>query len=511
MSSTRKPFLLLILDGWGYREDAPDNAISQAKTPNWNRLLKECPHTLIHTHGLHVGLPAEQMGNSEVGHMNIGAGRVVYQDLTRIDAALADGSFENNPSLRNAISQAKAKQKTLHVIGLLSQGGVHSHEAHIFALLKWAASEQVQVAVHVFLDGRDTPPRSAEASLRLLLEICATHPEIRIASMGGRYYGMDRDKRWDRVEPAYRAITEADAEYYFANPIEALHAAYARGENDEFVKQCVIGERVKMQAGDVVIFMNFRADRARQLIAAFVLPNFDGFKRARDLQLNGFISLTEYAEDLPTQVAFEAQSLANALPEYLSAQGRTQLRIAETEKYAHVTFFFSGGREQTFPGESRILVPSPKVATYDLQPEMSCPEVSDKLCTAITSGEFDLIVCNLANPDMLGHTGFLSAAIKAVETVDHALGDIIAAVDATDGAMFVTADHGNLEMMLDPETGQAHTAHTMNPVWLVFRGKQKLRLAAGGALKDIAPSILAWMQLAQPTEMTGRNLITWTD
>jgi 2,3-bisphosphoglycerate-independent phosphoglycerate mutase len=508
--SRPKPVLLLILDGWGHREEPADNAIAQARLPNWQRLLADCPHTLIHTSGLHVGLPDGQMGNSEVGHMNLGAGRIVYQDLTRIDAAIADGSFATNAELLAACDAVNANGATLHVFGLLSPGGVHSHEDHVFAMLRLAAQRGVRrVAVHAFLDGRDTPPRSAEPSLHRLVALCVELGNARVHTICGRYYAMDRDQRWERVEPAYRAITEAQAEFRAPDALAALAAAYARGENDEFVKPTVLDGATPMRDGDAVVFMNFRADRARQLTSVFVRPEFAGFARPRSITLSRFVCLSEYDATLPAAVAFGADTLENTLPEVLAAQGLSQLRIAETEKYAHVTFFFSGGREQQWPGEQRILVPSPKVATYDLQPEMSCPEVTDRLVEAITTQAFDVIICNLANPDMVGHTGDLGAAIKAAEAIDVALGRLRAALERVGGEMLLTADHGNLEMMRDEATGQAHTAHTTGPVPLVYLGR-RARLLPGGALKDVAPSLLHLLGLPQPAQMKGRNLVEFT-
>jgi 2,3-bisphosphoglycerate-independent phosphoglycerate mutase len=502
-----KPVVLMILDGWGHREDPADNALALADLPNWRRLWAERPHTLIHTEGRHVGLPDGQMGNSEVGHMNLGAGRIVYQDLTRIDAAIEDGSFFANPELRAACAAAREAGGTLHVMGLLSPGGVHSHEAHIFAMLDLAAREGVaRVAVHAFLDGRDTPPQSAEPSLRALQDKCAALGNARIATVGGRYHAMDRDKRWERVHRAWDAIVEAQAEQRAPDALAALAAAYARGENDEFVAPTVLDGAQPMRDGDAVVFMNFRADRARQLTAAFVAPDFDGFA-ARRPALSRFVCLAEYDAKLPAPVAYPPDDLRQTFGELLAAQGMTQLRIAETEKYAHVTFFFSGGREELYPGEARILVPSPRVATYDLQPEMSCPEVTAKLVEAIGSGRFDAIVCNIANPDMVGHTGVLEAAIRAAEAVDVAIGAVEAAVRAAGGALLITADHGNLEMMRDPETGQPHTAHTVGPVPFVYVGERAgARLRACGALRDVAPTMLDLLGLPQPAEMTGRSL-----
>ncbi len=513
-----KPVVLLILDGWGHRDDPTDNALALAELPNWRRLWAQRPHTLIHTEGRHVGLPDGQMGNSEVGHMNLGAGRIVYQDLTRIDAAIEDGSFFANAELRAACAAAKTSGGTLHVMGLMSPGGVHSHETHIFAMLDLAAREGVpHVAVHAFLDGRDMPPRSAEPSLRALQAKCDAVGNARIASVGGRYFAMDRDTRWDRLRKAWDAIVEAQGEQRAPDALSALAAAYARGENDEFVAPTVIDggaleSTQPMRDGDAIVFMNFRADRARQLTAAFVSPGFEGFDPpqppARRPQLARFVCLTEYDAKLPAPVAFGSDDLRNTLGDWLAAHGKTQLRIAETEKYAHVTFFFSGGREDLYAGEARILVPSPNVATYDLQPEMSCPELTAKLVDAIGSGRFDAVICNIANPDMVGHTGDLQAAILAAQAVDIAIGAVDAAVREVGGALLVTADHGNLEMMRDPQTGQPHTSHTVGPVPFVYVGDRAgVQLRAGGALRDVAPTILDLMGLPQPAEMSGRSLL----
>ena len=505
---TPKPVMLMILDGWGHREDPTDNALAQANLPHWRRLLAECPHTLIHTSGLRVGLPEGQMGNSEVGHMNLGAGRVVYQELTRIDKDIADGGFSANPALAGACAAARESGGTLHVLGLLSPGGVHSHELHIHAMIRMAVEQGVKkIAVHALLDGRDTPPRSAQASIEALQALCDAHPGVSIGSVGGRYYGMDRDKRWERVARAWEAIVHARAEQRADSAMAALQAAYARGENDEFVAPTVIAEGAPIVDGDAVVFMNFRADRARQLTAALAVDGFDGFDRGHRPRLASLVTLTEYAADLPVEVAYPPASLHDTLPELVARAGLTQLRIAETEKYAHVTFFFSGGVEQVYPGEERILVPSPKVATYDLQPEMSCPEVTDKLVEAIRSQRFDLIVCNIANPDMVGHTGVLAAAIRAAEAVDVAIGRVREAIEQVGGALLVTADHGNLEMMRDPDTGQPHTQHTTGPVPLVYLGARPGGLRDDGALCDVAPTLLDLLGLPVPAAMSGRSLL----
>jgi len=502
-----KPVVLLILDGWGHREETADNALALADLPHWRQLLATCPHTLIHTEGRHVGLPDGQMGNSEVGHMNLGAGRIVYQDLTRIDAAIEDGSFFDNPELNAACAAVKANGGSLHVMGLLSPGGVHSHESHIFAMLELAQRAGVaRVAVHAFLDGRDTLPRSAEPSLRALQAKCDALGNAHIATVGGRYFAMDRDQRWERVRRGWDAIVEAESEHRASDALTALQAAYARGENDEFVAPTVLDGAQPMRDGDAVVFMNFRADRARQLTSAFVDPAFTGFSARRPV-LSSFVCLTEYDARLPASLAFAPDDLRHSFGEVVAEAGLTQLRIAETEKYAHVTFFFSGGREAMFEGEQRILVPSPKVATYDLQPEMSCPELTDKLVDAIQGDSFDVIVCNIANPDMVGHSGILDAAIAAAQAVDIAIGRVSDAVRAAGGALLITADHGNLEMMRDPATGQPHTAHTVGPVPLVYVGSRAATLRAGGALRDVAPTLLALLGLPQPADMSGQSLL----
>ena len=494
------PALLVVLDGWGHAEPADDNAIHVAGTPHWDGLWGGRAHTLISGSGRDVGLPHGQMGNSEVGHMNLGAGRVVHQDLSRIDLAIEDGSFANNPVLTEAIDHARSGR--LHVFGLVSPGGVHSHEDQIAALIEVAEQAGVLVRLHAFLDGRDTPPRSAAASLERFGD--------RVASICGRYYAMDRDARWDRVKAAFDMLTRGKAPYRAGDATVALAAAYERGESDEFVQPTVVGESASEAAvrdGDVAVFMNFRADRARQLTRAFVEDDFDAFPRVRRPRLKDFVTLTRYADDIPAPCAFEPEIVRNSFGEHLSGLGMRQLRIAETEKYAHVTFFFSGGRERPFPGEDRVLVPSPQVATYDRQPQMSAPEVTDRLVTAIESGIYDAIVCNYANADMVGHTGHFDAAVQAVEAVDGCLGRIVAAVEATGGHCLITADHGNVERMRDATTGQAHTAHTSELVPLVYVGPDDVRLDAGGTLSDVAPTLLQLMGLAPPAEMRGRSLL----
>jgi 2,3-bisphosphoglycerate-independent phosphoglycerate mutase len=508
-----RPVVLLILDGFGSREPAPDNAISSAAMPNWKRLLATSPHTTIDASELRVGLPAGQMGNSEVGHLNIGAGRVVYQDFTRIDHAIETGEFARNPVLGDALTLARRNRSALHVLGLLSPGGVHSHERQIAALVAMAAAAGVaRTLVHAFLDGRDTPPRSAAQSLTFMDGECAKASGARIASIIGRYYAMDRDQRWDRVAAAYDLLVDGRAPFSAASAPAALAAAYARGENDEFVKATAIPDRdgrpATMADGDVVVFMNFRADRARQLTRALTDPAFSAFPRARVPKLAAYVCLTSYGEDFAhLPVAFAPQTIHNSFGEYISGLGLRQLRIAETEKYAHVTYFFNGGVEDVYPGEDRILVPSPSVATYDLKPEMSAPEVTDKLVAAIASGKYDAIVCNYANSDMVGHTGNFDAAKRAVEALDACIGRVVAAARNAGGEVLITADHGNAEMMHDPATGQAHTAHTLNRVPFLFVGRPAT-VATGGALQDIAPTLLALMGLPQPPDMTGHPLVT---
>lgn len=509
MTATPKPLVLIILDGFGHSDSPEYNAIYAAKKPNWDRLLASQPNGLISGSGMDVGLPDGQMGNSEVGHMNLGAGRVVYQDFTRVTKAIRDGEFFQNPVLTDAVDKAASAGKAVHILGLLSDGGVHSHQDHLVAMAELAAQRGAEkIYLHAFLDGRDTPPRSAEPSIKLLDDAFARLGKGRTASIIGRYFAMDRDNRWDRVEAAYNLITDGTAEFTAANAVDALHAAYERGESDEFVKATRIGEQVRVEDGDAVVFMNFRADRARELSRAFVEPGFKEFPRQRELKLASYVMLTQYAASIPAPSAFKPESLDNVLGEYLAKNGKTQLRIAETEKYAHVTFFFSGGREEPFEGEERILIPSPKVATYDLQPEMSAPEVTDKIVDAIENQRYDVIIVNYANGDMVGHTGVFEAAVKAVECLDTCVGRIVEALDKVGGEALITADHGNVEQMEDAMTGQAHTAHTCEPVPFVYVGKRKLSIREGGVLADVAPTLLALMGLEQPKEMTGKSIVT---
>jgi len=506
-----KNIVLLILDGWGYSENPENNAIYSANTPTWDRLWADCPHTLIDGSGHAVGLPDGQMGNSEVGHLNLGAGRIVFQEYSRIDNAIESGEFNQNPTLIQGLDQAKANHKAVHIMGLLSPGGVHSHEQQIHAMVKLTAERGLKdVHVHAFLDGRDTPPQSASDSIAAMETVLSQTGNGRISSIIGRYFAMDRDNRWDRVKTAYDLINNGIAEYTFPSAQAALDAAYARGETDEFVKATAIctpqEPATRIEDGDVVIYMNFRADRARQLTQAFIDPNFDGFTRSRPAKLGDFICLTEYKRGFPATVAYPPQALKNVLGAYLSDLGLRQLRIAETEKYAHVTFFFNGGEEHPFAGEDRILIESPQVATYDLKPEMHAPELTDKLVEAINSKQYDVIICNYANPDMVGHTGKLGAAVKAIETIDQCLTRISAAVLETGSELLITADHGNAEQMLDPNSHQPHTAHTSNLVPFVYLGRSAV-LSESGALSDVAPTILYLMNISQPDEMTGHTLI----
>ncbi len=505
------PVLLLILDGFGYREDTDSNAILAARKPNWDKLWHDYPHTLIDASEKFVGLPSGQMGNSEVGHLNIGAGRVVYQDLSRVDVDIEDGNFYTNPALSNAVGLAKKNGSALHIMGLLSPGGVHSHENHIFAMLEMAARNGLKkVYLHAFLDGRDTPPKSAALSLQLLQDKCAALGVGRIASIVGRFYAMDRDNRWERVQPAFELLTQGRAEFTAENALDGLEKAYTRGESDEFVKPTAIvpdgADAVAMHEGDVVIFMNFRADRAREITRALTDGLFTGFKRSNIPKLASFVTLSRYGEDFDLPCAYTQEPIHNGFGEYLSSLGLKQLRIAETEKYAHVTYFFNGGREQPYPGEDRILVPSPKVATYDLKPEMSAFEVTDKLEAAILSRKYHAIICNYANGDMVGHSGNMAAAVQAIEALDICIGRVVKAMRSIGGEVIITADHGNAEQMADNVTHQAHTAHTLNPVPFLYIGR-KVKLNDGGALRDLAPSLLSMMGLPQPAEMTGHSLI----
>jgi 2,3-bisphosphoglycerate-independent phosphoglycerate mutase len=512
--SNKKPTVLLILDGWGYRESAESNAIFHAKTPVLDGLKAHYPNMLIGTSGMAVGLPDGQMGNSEVGHVNLGAGRIVYQDFTRITKAINDNQFNENNALNNAVTKAVANDKAVHIFGLLSPGGVHSHEDHIFAMLDLAKKKGAnKIYLHAFLDGRDTPPRSAKTSLIKAQEKFQQLGCGQIASVIGRYYAMDRDQRWDRVELAYNLIVSGESQHQYANATDALQAAYARNENDEFVGASAIldtnNQVITINDGDALIFMNFRADRARQFTRCFTQSDFSGFQRKKVPAIADFVMLTEYAADIKASIAFPKVALENVLGEWLEKHKKTQLRISETEKYAHVTFFFSGGKEDKFIGEQRILVPSPQVATYDLQPEMNSALLTDKLVAAIESGEHDFIVCNYPNGDMVGHTGNFSAAVAACEAVDASVGRVIAALEKAGGECLITADHGNAEQMVDNNSGQAHTAHTCEPVPLIYIGRDA-QPAKNGALSDIAPTILQLMGIEQPKQMTGHSLMKFS-
>ncbi|MFP3922737.1 2,3-bisphosphoglycerate-independent phosphoglycerate mutase [Pseudomonas sp. W5-36] len=508
MTTTPKPLVLIILDGFGHSDSHHGNAVYAAKMPVFDRLYQTMPNGLISGSGMDVGLPDGQMGNSEVGHMNLGAGRVVYQDFTRVTKAIRDGEFFENPAICKAVDQAVGAGKAVHILGLLSDGGVHSHEDHLVAMVELAAQRGAdKIYLHAFLDGRDTPPRSAHQYLATMEAAYARLGKGRTATIIGRYFAMDRDNRWDRVESAYNLIVDGTSEFHADTAKAALDAAYERGENDEFVKATRIGAPVTVEDGDAVVFMNFRSDRARELTRVFVEDDFAGFARRRQARLAGFVTLTKYAANIDAPAAFEKAGLHNVLGEYLSNNGKTQLRIAETEKYAHVTFFFSGGREEPFPGEERILIPSPKVATYDLQPEMSAPEVTDRIVDAIEHQRYDVIVVNYANGDMVGHSGIMEAAVKAVECLDVCVGRITQALEKVGGEALITADHGNVEQMTNEETHQPHTAHTTEPVPFVYVGKRDLKVREGGVLADVAPTMLMLLGMEIPQEMTGTPIL----
>ncbi len=512
MSDVKKPVLLVIIDGFGYSETEKYNAISAAKTPVWDNLWDQAPKTTIGTSGLSVGLPEGQMGNSEVGHMTLGSGRVIYQSFTRLNKEIDEGDFFENAAYTSAVDKAVADNKAVHILGLLSPGGVHSHESHIIAMMELAAKRGAKkIYLHAFLDGRDCPPRSAEPSIQLAQQAFERLGVGQFASVVGRFYALDRDNRWDRVTAAYNVISHGKSEYTAKNPLDALKAAYERDENDEFVKATAIldqdGHAVKMEDGDVAIFMNFRPDRARQITRTLVEKDFNDFEREYFAELADFVMTTEYSADIKTSCAYPPEDVINSFGEVLAKSNKKQLRIAETEKYAHVTFFFSGGQEAEFDGENRILIPSPQVATYDLQPEMSAPEVTEKLVEAIESGTYDAIICNYANCDQVGHTGNYDAAITAVECVDESLGKVFTALEKVGGEALITADHGNVEEMFDEESGQPHTQHTTLPVPLVYFGKREINLKSGGSLANIAPTMLDLLDLEIPSEMTGTSLV----
>jgi len=501
---TKSPVMLTILDGWGYRADATNNAIAQANTPYWDNLLASCPHSLIDASEMEVGLPTGQMGNSEVGHMNIGSGRVMLQDLPRIDAAIAEGALGKEPTITQTIEVLKQTGGDMHLLGLLSDGGVHAHQAHIKALSAIFAEHGIKVWVHAFLDGRDTPPKSAGDYLAAFKETDA----VKLATISGRFYAMDRDVRWERVEPAYRAMVEAKGEQS-SDALSALKASYDNDVYDEFVLPTVLADYDGMKDGDGLMMCNFRADRAREILHALVDDSFDGFQRKKPAFAR-IVGMVEYSSALNkwVEMVYPPETPKNVLGEVLETAGKTQLHIAETEKYAHVTFFFNGGREQEFEGETRILIQSPDVKTYDEKPEMSAPEVTDALVEAIESGTYDFIVVNYANTDMVGHTGNLAAATKAVEAVDACLGRLRAAMEKAGGAMLITADHGNAETMVHEDTGGPHTAHTLNKVPLViYSPTHDVQALRDGRLADLAPTALALMGMDKPDEMTGESLI----
>lgn len=504
-SPRKTPIVLLIFDGFGYRTDPQDNAILNAKMPVWTDLCNRYAFGTIDASERMVGLPHGQFGNSEVGHLNIGAGRVVEQDITRIDLAIEENRLPENP-----VVQTLAQQHSVHILGLLSDGGVHSHINHVFALLETLLALNVaKIVVHPFLDGRDTPPRSATPYLQKLDNFCQQHPQVCVGTVVGRFYAMDRDNRWDRVQAAYDALCGIEVPFQAASASESLQQAYAREENDEFVQATRIDESGIINDGDAVLFINFRADRARELTQALTFAHFDGFVRQKQPKLAYFASITDYGAQFNHPVMFTPRSIANGFGEYISQLGLRQLRIAETEKYPHVTYFFNGGHETPYPLEERILVPSPPVKTYDLQPAMSAFTVAKHIVEAVQQEQFDVIVCNFANGDMVGHTGMLGAAIEAVETLDACLGQIVQAVLAKGGEVLVTADHGNCEQMFDYENQQSHTQHTTNPVPFLYVG-DVAQIQSGGALKDIAPTLLAMLGASKPEEMSGENLIQWT-
>lgn len=509
--SINHPTLLLILDGWGYRESIPYNAIALAHTPCWDTIWHTYPRTLLLGSGLDVGLPAGQMGNSEVSHMTIGSGRVFFQDLTKINLAIEDGSFFTNQVLTQTLAN-NGDNNTIHILGLLSTGGIHSHSSHFYALLTLASQYKVKkLYIHAFLDGRDTPPKSATENILGLEQLCKALKTGTIASITGRYYAMDRDKKYDRTQIAYDLLTLGKCTYKSPTALDALEQAYARGETDEFVQPTLIAtadNEAMIKDGDVVIFMNFRADRAKQLSASLLQQDFTGFTRTVMPKLKDFITLTEYATDLSTTVAFPKIKPPNMLGEYLAAHHLTQLRLAETEKYAHVTFFFDGGEDIIFPHEDRKLIASPLVATYDLSPAMSAKEVTQALTTAILQNKYNVIICNLANADMVGHTGNMPATIQAIEVLDECLANIINAVLTVNGEAIITADHGNAEVMYNADEQQPHTAHTLSPLPLVYIGKRKITMLRNlGTLSDVAPTLLTLLGLPTPKEMTGKTLL----
>lgn len=506
--SKNAPLVLMILDGWGYNASDKHNAIAKAHTPQWDEWWQKCPHILLQASGLPVGLPDEQMGNSEVGHMHIGAGRIIQQDFTRINQTIKNGEFANNTMFHEIIDELQRTNKSLHIMGLLSPGGVHSHEQHLFALLALCHAKHFNsVCLHLFLDGRDTPPQSALNSLERLNNELIKHPVATISSITGRYYAMDRDKRWERMEPVYNLLTQNLTEHHFTDAETAIKSYYQNKLSDEFIPPTLIGEHQPVKDGDAVLFFNFRADRARQLTAAFIDPAFNGFKRNIQPELSCFATMTQYDKNLPTSMAFPPIPLNNTLGELLATHGLSQLRIAETEKYAHVTFFFNGGSELVFAHEERIMVPSPKVATYDLQPEMSAVELTEKLVDAIDCKTYDVIICNYANADMVGHSGNFNATVQAIECLDQCMKKVWQALSRQGGKLLITADHGNAEEMFDDATHQAHTAHTSEPVPLIYVGGEWHFTQSEGSLIDVAPTILTLLGITPPPEMTGQVLL----
>jgi len=505
----KKPLVLMILDGWGYDENDAHNAIAAAKTPQWDEWWNTRPHMLLDASGLEVGLPDSQMGNSEVGHMHIGSGRVIYQDFTRINEAINSNEFAQNPIFLELINTLKASNKTLHIMGLLSPGGVHSHQNHLFAFLALCHQHNfTNIRLHLFLDGRDTPPQSALSSIDALNRILELHPVAKIASITGRYFAMDRDTRWERVSPVYHLLTEGKSNYHFDDTSTAIKSFYDDRKDDEFIPPTLIGDISEIKDGDAIFFFNFRSDRARQLTQTFIDESFEGFIRNKIPRLSHFVSMTSYSKKLPTEIAFGPVSLHNSFGEVIADHGLSQLRIAETEKYAHVTFFFNGGSEQVFANEDRILIPSPPVATYDLLPQMSAPELTRSLVDAINSDAYDVIICNYANADMVGHTGDFDATIQAIECLDLCMHQVWEALSKKGGALVITADHGNAESMFDEITNQAHTAHTCQPVPLLYIGGDwHFKDDVKGSLVDIAPTLLALLDIKQPVEMTGHSLL----
>lgn len=501
------PTVLIILDGWGHREATSHNPTKTVPTPTIDKLFKEHPHMLLAASGTAVGLPEGQMGNSEVGHLHLGAGRKLPQDLVRINADIEHNQLDQNEAIASAIKQAKTTNKAIHILGLLSPGGVHSHEDHISALIHCCQTAGVTSFTHAILDGRDTPPKSAATSLEKITHQYQDKNHGKIASIIGRYYAMDRNKHWDRTEKAYNLFVNAQGERHAPDALNGLTTAYDLNETDEFIKPTLIGDPAPIESGDLIIFMNFRADRAKQLTAAFTIPQFDAFKTKKTLTLGAYITLTNYGDYPNTVIAYPPLTIPNTLGEFLSKNKYQQLRLAETEKYAHVTYFFNGGIEPPYPGESRMLIPSPQVATYDLQPAMSAVAVTDALCDAILSKNYDVIICNYANPDMIGHTGIESAACATMTVMDACLERVLQALETANAQAFITADHGNIEQMFDHTTGQPHTAHTTNAVPLIYYGKPAQFICSTGALDDVAPTLLYAMQLTPPTEMTGKTVL----